>query len=373
MGTERPQAMSSTLPPPGVKQSGKATFAREPMSSSAAQIASIASAADGLPLVTLLLLAYNQEASIGEAIAGALAQTYPKVEIVISDDASTDGTFAAMQAALADYRGPHRVILNRNAANLGIGAHLNRMVGLSSGELLFIAAGDDVSLPQRCTRVVDAWLASGKRLDLIASTLVDMDAHGTLHGTLQPSDLSTYRNAADWLARPPHVIGAAQAWTRRLYDRFGPLPAATMGEDLLMVFRAILAGGAASLPEPLVHYRRGGISRRERALTPADVTRRLLKNNRSALAELPQLMADARLAGQLAAVESALTRRLDRERFVRDLFAAKSLGSKLSRCGTAAASVPVALRLRLLAYAACPALLQPFFALKRLQAQRRRG
>jgi Glycosyl transferase family 2 len=320
------------------------------------------------PLVTVLLLAYNQQATVGAAIAGALAQTYAQVELVISDDASTDATYAAMLAAVADYRGPHRVILNRNPVNLGIGAHLNRMVALSHGELLFVAAGDDVSQPQRCERVVQAWLDAGRCPDLIAAALVDMDEHGGLHEVIAPTDLSTYRSAADWLARPPHVIGAAQAWTRRLYDRCGPLPDAAMAEDMLMVFRAILAGGAITLAEPLVHYRRGGVSRRARALSAADVTRRLLKNNRHALAELPQLLADAQAAGQLDAVEAELTARLARERFIEALFATRGTGEQVTLAWRTHA-LPWSLRARLLTYAAFPWLLAPFFALKRRRAR----
>ncbi len=163
------------------------------------------------PLASILLIAFNQQATVAQAIAGALAQTYSPLEIVASDDASSDRTFAAMEAALAGYAGPHRVRLNRNPRNLGIGAHLSHLVSLSHGELLFVAAGDDVSLPQRCERVVAAWLASGKRLDLIASALQDLDEHGQVHETITPSDLASYRNAADWLARPPFVVGAAQA------------------------------------------------------------------------------------------------------------------------------------------------------------------
>jgi glycosyltransferase involved in cell wall biosynthesis len=319
---------------------------------------------DALPPVTLLLLAYNQSHFVGQAIAGALAQTYPNLEIVISDDASTDDTFARMQRAVAGYSGPHRLILNRNPRNLGIGGNLNRMVDLSHGELLFIAAGDDVSKPQRCERVVQAWLDSGKTLDLISTGLTDMDESGALHGLIAPTDLATYRNATDWLASPPHVIGAAQAWTRRVYDRFGPLPADTMGEDMLMVFRAILSGGATTLTDALVDYRRGGISRRERTLSAEDVTRRLLKNNRNALAELPQLLSDARAAGQLAAVEKPLTRRLAREVFIKEIFGAPRVAKQIGVAFKASA-VPRLVRLRLLTYAAFPWLLSPWFVLKR--------
>lgn len=320
----------------------------------------------------MLLLAYNQRATVGEAITGALQQTYADLEIVISDDASSDDTFAVMQAAVAGYAGPHRIVLNRNPTNLGIGGNLNRMVELSSGELLFVTAGDDISLPQRCERVVQAWLAADRRPDLIASALIDIDDAGTTHGTVTPADLSAYRDASDWLREPPYVVGAAQAWTRRLFDRFGPLPNATMGEDRLMVFRAIVGGGGAiTLPEPLVQYRRGGTSRRERALSAADVTRRLLKNNRSALVELPQLLADAKQAGQLGVVRTALQARLARERFIAAVFTAPSRNEKVAMAWQSS-GVPTAVRLRVLIYAAFPALLTPLFAVKRLRHRRDR-
>ena len=318
----------------------------------------------------MLVIAYEQQATIEAAIGTALRQTHSPLEIVISDDASIDGTWAAIERAVVGYAGPHRLVLNRNPHNLGIGAHLNRMVALSHGELLFIAAGDDISLPQRCERVVDAWLAAERRPDLISSALLDLDAEGRTHGAIAPTDLSTYRNAADWIARPPHVIGAAQAWTRRVFDRFGPLPPGTVAEDWLMVFRAIVSGGALTLAEPLVHYRRGGISRKRRNLHAQDVIERLLKNNRHAIVELPQLLADARAASQLEAVEGVVSRQFEREVFVRDVFAAAGWRQRWMAFQTAR-RVSLPLRLRLLVYAVCPAVLAPFFALKRLAARGR--
>ena len=326
--------------------------------------------ASAAPLATMLLITFQQSALVREAIHGALAQTWSPLEIVISDDASTDDTWAQIGAAVAGYAGPHRIVLNRNPVNLGIGAHLTHVVGLSHGEMLFIAAGDDVSLPQRCERVMREWLVRDCRPDLIATALTDIDAEGRTHGTLHPTDLSTYRNAADWLARPPYVVGAAQAWTRRVFERYGPLPAGVVGEDLIMVFRAIGAGGAFTLAEPLVKYRRGGVSRRVRNLSAADVVARLRKSMRAALVELPQLLADARTMGQLPAVEAALQQRLARERFIATVFDAPTVAAKL-RAITAAPGVAVGTRLRVGLYALWPGAYAPFFYLKRLLARRR--
>ena len=322
------------------------------------------------PLVSMLLIAYQQPDTVARAIRGALAQTYSPLEIVISDDASNDNTFAAMQAAVAGYAGPHRIVLNRNPHNLGIGAHLSHLVGLSKGELLFVAAGDDVSLPQRCETVVRAWLAHGRRPDLIASALFDMDDAGAMHAPIVPSELQRYRSVSDWLANPPFVVGAAQVWTRRLFDRFGPLPAGVVAEDLIMVFRAIGSGGAITLPEQLVGYGRGGISRRVRNLRAQDVTARVLKNNRHALVEHEQLLRDARTMGQLDAVQTAFDAKLKRERFIRDVFAAQGMAKKFG-IALQASGVPFALRLRMALYAALPGIYAPFYFLRRLVSQRR--
>ncbi len=327
---------------------------------------------DTRPLVSILLIAYRQADTVGAAIAGALAQTYQPLEIIASDDDSGDGTWEAMQRAVAGYSGPHRVVLNRNQHNLGIGAHLSALAQMAEGELLVIAAGDDVSLPQRCETLVDAWLAHGRRPDLLASALADLDAEGQVHGEIVPSDLGTYTTLTQWAAQTPFVVGAAQAWTKRMFDRFGPLPPGTVAEDLVMVFRAIGSGGAITLREPLVQYRRGGISRRRRNLNARDVVERLLKNNRHALVETQQMLKDAQVMGRLEEVGAHLRAVLEREQFIADLFAAQGFAA---RCGVVmrAGTQPVALRLRLWVYAAAPWLLAPFFALKRITARRKGG
>ena len=78
------------------------------------------------PLMTFALIAYNQENFVEEAISGALSQTYQPLQIVLSDDGSTDRTFELMKRAAQEYSGPHDVVVNQNEENRGIGAHINR-------------------------------------------------------------------------------------------------------------------------------------------------------------------------------------------------------------------------------------------------------
>jgi glycosyltransferase involved in cell wall biosynthesis len=95
--------------------------------------------------VTLTLIAYNQENYVREAIESALAQTFSPLEIILSDDCSPDQTFAIMQEMVGSYRGPHRVHARREPVNVGTVQHLINVSRAAQGELVVIAAGDDLS------------------------------------------------------------------------------------------------------------------------------------------------------------------------------------------------------------------------------------
>src|SRR5437879_13915559 len=88
------------------------------------------------PLLTLGVIAYNQEEFIENAVLGAFAQTYTPVEIILSDDCSSDGTFDVLQTMVAAYTGPHRIIMNRTECNRGVGGYVNRLFQLSVVELM---------------------------------------------------------------------------------------------------------------------------------------------------------------------------------------------------------------------------------------------
>lgn len=319
-----------------------------------------------LPPVTLLLLCYNQQDIIGEAIAGALAQDYPNLEIVISDDASRDGTIEQIKACLDCYTGPHRIKLLCNPENLGIGGNIDQAVRQSTGELIFIAGGDDVSLPTRVSTVVQFWLAHECKPDLIGAYLFDMDQSGKILGTIRIGQLEKYRSLDDWSRSPPHVIGAAQAWTRRLFDRFGGMPRGAVGEDMVMAFRAIGLATAITLPVPLVNYRRGGLTSKRKALDAATVIKGLTRKINSTKTELRCMLDNARELGASPATLAVLDEKLKKELFIESMFAAQGLGRKIDLC-LEYTILPADFRLRILTYAAAPWLLAPFFFLKRLR------
>jgi len=223
--------------------------------------------------VTLFVTGFQQAETIERAIAGALAQTHDDLEILLCDDASSDGTAEIMEKAAADYAGPHVVRALPARENGGIVENVNRAVAAARGELIVMSGGDDEALPERCARLARAWEASGKRAALLHSAAIRMDAEGR---DLGPRDQGGWRECARAIAPGPDatspdpqrilgadrsVMGAAAAWPKDLWDRFGPLPRAAGVEDILLTFRAALSGDPILyLDEALLRWRDGGVS-----------------------------------------------------------------------------------------------------------------
>lgn len=212
------------------------------------------------PLVTFALFAYNQEQFIEEAIRGALSQTYSPLEIILSDDCSTDKTFEIMLRVTAEYRGPHRVIVQRQEVNRGIGGHINDILSVARGEWILEAAGDDVSMPQRAERIIQKWEEEHRRPRSIFSHGIVMDQDSKPMGRFETRLPPMMDPAFVCRHTMPGVIGCTHAFHRSAFDVFGPLLPYLVIEDRAIAFRSLLLGGWAVVAEPLVAYRRNTTS-----------------------------------------------------------------------------------------------------------------
>ncbi|MBK1620633.1 hypothetical protein CKO42_19810 [Lamprobacter modestohalophilus] len=215
------------------------------------------------PLVTFALFAYNQEKYIREAVEGALAQTYSPLEIILSDDCSADSTFAVMKDCSEKYKGPHKIVLNRNERNLGIGAHVNKIINLATGHWVIMAAGDDVSFPHR-TRTVMALVSNeGDSLGIVHSsaTLVS-DVGEVIQDTNAGCWYGNPHDPVDFVVKTRTVLGASQCISKTVANYFGDFDPAIWAEDKIYPLRAMLLGKRIHfIEEPLLRYRVGvGVS-----------------------------------------------------------------------------------------------------------------
>lgn len=209
------------------------------------------------PLVSFVMIAWRQEEFIRAAVEGAFQQTYSPLEIILSDDCSPDGTFEIMREMADAYHGPHQVRLNRNERNLGVGGHVNRCMELVRGELVVIAAGDDISVPHRTETLVKAWLDSGRKAHSIYSDTEAIDQQGRKLG-INRFPPAPYQDDLMRLCRKGKagVPGCAHAWRKSVFDYFGPLNPDVVYEDGAIPMRSRLLGTVAYVPEPLILQRR---------------------------------------------------------------------------------------------------------------------
>jgi glycosyltransferase involved in cell wall biosynthesis len=207
------------------------------------------------PLVTFIVLGYRQDRYIREAIEGAFSQTYSPLEIILSDDCSSDKTFQIMEEMAASYSGPHRIILNKNPINLGIGSHVNKLVEIAQGKLIVMSAGDDISLPNRVDVLVDEWIKRGKPGG-IASRMYIIDSNGKNVGLTSIDDKNheDTSNSEKWIETC--LTGASAAWSRDIITMYGKLNHDVVQEDHAFSFRCCMTGGLAYIDTPLVYYRK---------------------------------------------------------------------------------------------------------------------
>lgn len=204
-------------------------------------------------LASFLLIAYNQEKYIREAVEGALSQTYSPLEIILSDDCSRDETFSVMQEMAAKYHGPHKIILNRNESNLGLIGHINRVIPMTTGKWIVLAAGDDISMPERTYRSLKiAYCNEQARSIFVGYKPIE----GLPDFRDLPEQVPGIRRFPETLdSHGAFGLGACQAIHREVWEHFGPLPSQLHREDALLPFRASLLGCVVIDGETEVRYR----------------------------------------------------------------------------------------------------------------------
>ena len=209
--------------------------------------------------ISFYVLAYNHSNLIEQAINGALGQEGSPIEIIISDDCSTDDTWNKIQSVVAGYQGHHKVIARRNDKNLGIAEHINTIFGLCSGKWIFASAGDDWSHPSRVRKTMEL-IADNPKAMLVQTWLNEVDEKKQL---LYVNDLerhaigSTFEKTsiADRLNNITFSgHGAAMAYSNTLISFFGALPSDIIFEDNILSLRAELLGELLILKDPLVNH-----------------------------------------------------------------------------------------------------------------------
>lgn len=202
-------------------------------------------------MVSIIIAAYNVADYVAEAVDSALAQTWPNTEVVVVDDASTDGTFQV----LTRYESKIKLIhLDVNA-----GSARARNVGIESaaGEFIAILDADDVFMPERVERMVgylidhpDMGIVSTEALHILGTDRTRRPFHTLPEFVFHEADQDVH-------IMESMFTGHKIMLKKELFKNFGGYDEQFRNcQDWELLIRIITSGVKAGfIPEPLAYHR----------------------------------------------------------------------------------------------------------------------
>lgn len=219
------------------------------------------------PSVSVALCTHNGARYLGEQLRSICTQSVLPDEIVLSDDASTDGSVAVVREALAASGVAERIALTvfENRPPLGVVRNFEQAMRACRGELIALCDQDDAWHPGRLARMVAPF---AERPDLL---LLHSDAR-LVDAQLQPLGQTLFQGleatraeiagiqrgeALQVLMHRNLVTGATTVFRRRLLDVALPFPREWVHDEWLAVLAASI-GRMDVIDEALVDYRQHG-------------------------------------------------------------------------------------------------------------------
>jgi len=215
-----------------------------------------------LPTISVALGTHNGAVYLAEQLESILGQTLLPVEIVLSDDASTDGTIELARRVVGT-RVPLRVISNPVA--LGVTANFEQAALACTGDLVALCDQDDRWAPDRLASM-SAEFAARPGLLLLHTDARLVDSAGAALGhtlfealevTEEEKRLVHSGRALQALLRRNLATGATTVLRRTLLTAAVPFPREWVHDEWLAMVAA-LAGGVDLLEAPLIDYRQHG-------------------------------------------------------------------------------------------------------------------
>jgi glycosyltransferase involved in cell wall biosynthesis len=207
---------------------------------------------DAAVRVSVVLAVHNGLRFLPLQISSVLDQLRQQDELIVVDDASSDGSSAWLEA-LAD----SRVCLHRHETNRGVIPTFEHGLSLARHDIVFLCDQDDIWLPGKREAFVQAFDASPGSLVVVSDAQI-VDAQGVLTA---PSFMATrggFRGGLWSTLWRNRYLGCAMAVRRELLRMALPIPDRAPMHDMWLGVIGRLCGGVQYLPTPLLSYRRHG-------------------------------------------------------------------------------------------------------------------
>jgi hypothetical protein len=206
-------------------------------------------AVTALPLASIIITSYNYGRYLGEAIESGLNQTYPRTEIIVVDDGSTDNS----RDVIARYGTRIGAVLKPNG---GQGSAVNAGFSASHGDVIFFVDSDDALADTAVANAVRFF--DDPTVAKVHWPLWLTDADGRRIGGVIPKNLSdgdvreallTFGPRSDRYTWPPTT---GNAWSRKVLERILPVPEQSFRTcpDLYLATLTPLFGVVKRISEP---------------------------------------------------------------------------------------------------------------------------
>ena len=213
-----------------------------------------------MPVIEVVLATYNGERFLREQIESILAQTYPAVTVLASDDGSRDGTVAILREYAE--RLPDRFRLLDGPPTGHPKRNFQRLLQASTAEYAALSDQDDIWIPEKLARTMAAMqLAereSGADTPILVFTDLELvDAGGSpMHTSFwQKQGIPGMERRFNRLLAQNVFTGCTGLLNRALIDLACPVPEAAEMHDWWIMLTAAVFGRLVSLPMATVRYR----------------------------------------------------------------------------------------------------------------------
>jgi hypothetical protein len=203
-----------------------------------------------------MMFARNKAKHVEMTIESILKQTYSPMEILLSDQGSTDGTLEIIKRCAAGYNGPNLVRVlecpdTEQKGMAGLNAHVNWINRQTDADIIIATAADDVAHPERAAETVKIF----ERYDpfVVSTAMYFMDSP-------EASDIGSTAYQGEgfvgWHDCSELLVGGSSsiAWRREFYDSVGPLDGPCILQDLYLPFMAAAMGKYYFCKAPLHAY-----------------------------------------------------------------------------------------------------------------------
>lgn len=203
---------------------------------------------------SVCMATYNGTQYLSEQVASILAQLGVDDELVVVDDASSDGTVALLES-MSD----PRIRLVQNPQNLGVNSTFERAISLAQGKVIFLSDQDDIWRPGRLAQMRAALVDADAGLVVSNYGLIDQDGAALDQHLMTPLRASDGpRRAANFLgilAGKRNYYGCAMCFTAAFAQRALPFPKPMECHDLWLAICANADGALVHLEQDTLAHR----------------------------------------------------------------------------------------------------------------------